>query len=219
MLYRFSERNATISDDGILQANLDFLVDQVRHAGKFDMPKIAEADLIRLMEVILEQNGGTVTVGKMGSLMHEATNNHSLPAMIKTRFGGLKKLLKRHEHIFHIASDHPHNPHVSIRPPASRRASLDAAPSLDISTKSTSSPVQSMRVLLSLPTSPTWKLESSSPLSLSYSKSGSFTLSGDRKSSSADLDLDSASFLGMQLTPESFKVKRCSRTDIAVQLD
>merc|ERR1712130_619793 len=54
-------------------------------------------------------------VGKMGSLLHKVTNNHSLPAMLKERYGGLKRLLQRHEDVFLIGADHPYNPHVYLR--------------------------------------------------------------------------------------------------------
>jgi hypothetical protein len=109
------------SDSPALEADPAELLESVDHADKFEMPKYNEGELVELMSKILRENGGVVTVGKMGSLMHNATNNHSLPAMIKTRFGGLKKLLRRHEDEFFIAPDHPHNPHVSLRPNAPSR--------------------------------------------------------------------------------------------------
>ncbi|SPQ95152.1 unnamed protein product (mitochondrion) [Plasmodiophora brassicae] len=181
--------SASTPDDSVLQANLPFLQDQVKHAGKFEMPKIGEADLIRLMESILQRNGGTVTVGKMGSLMHEATNNHSLPAMIKARFGGLKKLLKRHDHIFQIASDHPHNPHVSLRPSAqpSRRTSLESEVSTTTSTVSHTLVAYSPSGHHAYPSLSPMASPDKSPSPSSPTSKGSFTLSGDRKTSSADL--------------------------------
>ncbi|XXQ31217.1 U-box domain-containing protein [Plasmodiophora brassicae] len=99
-----------------LTGDLSLMTRHILQAGEFDMPDISERDLVELVVQILRENDGVVTVGKMGSLMHSATNNHSLPAMLKTRYGGLKKLLRRHENIFALAADHPHNPHVMLLP-------------------------------------------------------------------------------------------------------
>jgi hypothetical protein len=101
--------------DELLDGNLNALVQQIMNASEFDVPDISEDDLVDLVKSVLEENGGVVTVGKMGSLMHAATNNHSLPAMLKSKYGGLKKLLRRHPETFFIASDHPHNPRVYLK--------------------------------------------------------------------------------------------------------
>ena len=45
------------------------------------------------------QEHGSVPVGRMGSLLHDAINNHSLPSMIKERYGGLKKFLETHSDV------------------------------------------------------------------------------------------------------------------------
>lgn len=99
----------------LLDSNLPVIVQQIMNASEFDVPDITEDDLVDLVKTVLEENGGVVTVGKMGSLMHAATNNHSLPAMLKAKYGGLKKLLRRHPETFFIANDHPHNPRVYLR--------------------------------------------------------------------------------------------------------
>jgi len=108
----------------ILDGNLAAMVQHIVNASEFDVPDISEEELVDLMKTILEENGGVVTVGKMGSLMHAATNNHSLPATLKVKYGGLKKLLRRHSHVFYIASDHPHNPRVYLRDPSVDYSSL-----------------------------------------------------------------------------------------------
>jgi len=99
------------------------------NAAEFDIPDITEDELVDLMKVVLEENSGVVTVGKMGSLMHAATNNHSLPAMLKAKYGGLKKLLRRHPSVFFIANDHPHNPRVYLRDAATGLPAAESIPS------------------------------------------------------------------------------------------
>jgi hypothetical protein len=51
----------------------------------------------------------------MGSLLHKAANNHCLPALLKERYGGLKKFLQSHPRDFVLGTDHPYNPHVFLR--------------------------------------------------------------------------------------------------------
>lgn len=99
----------------ILDGDLSLLSQQLASAAEFDVPDISEDELVMLIRNVLRENEGAVTVGKMGSLMHASTNNHSLPAMLKAKYGGLKKLLRRHPNVFYIADDHPHNPRVYLR--------------------------------------------------------------------------------------------------------
>jgi DNA polymerase III epsilon subunit-like protein len=75
---------------------------------------LSEESLISLASGILMKHGA-VPVGKMGSLLHKAANNHSLPALLKEKYGGLKKFLQLHEKDFVLGEDHPYNPHVSLR--------------------------------------------------------------------------------------------------------
>lgn len=65
-----------------------------------------EASLIALAKRILTKYG-SVPVGKMGSLLHKAANNHNLPTIVKERYGGLKKFLQSHEDHFALGDDHP----------------------------------------------------------------------------------------------------------------
>lgn len=98
----------------LLDGNLPVVLQQIVSAAEFDIPDITEEDLVDLMKRILKENQGSATVGKLGSLMHSATNNHSLPAMLKAKYGGLKKLLRRHPDVFYFANDHPHNPRIYV---------------------------------------------------------------------------------------------------------
>jgi len=97
-----------------LHTELQEITDQLEHARQFQTPDISDESLVGLVAGILEQHG-SVPVGRMGSLLHDATNNHSLPAMIKERYGGLKRFLENHKAVFAVGTDHPYNPHVSLR--------------------------------------------------------------------------------------------------------
>jgi len=46
--------------------------------------------------------------------MHKAANDHTLPSLLKERYGGLKKFLQNHQDVFFLGDDHPYNPHVSL---------------------------------------------------------------------------------------------------------
>ena len=74
---------------------------------------ITESGLIALATRILTDHG-SVPVGKMGSLLHKAANDHTLPSLLKERYGGLKKFLQAHLQYFVLGEDHPYNPHVSL---------------------------------------------------------------------------------------------------------
>jgi len=88
---------------------------------------IAESKLVALVTHLLLQQG-SIPVGKMGSMLHQLTNNHSLPAHLKERYGGLKKFLQRYEQVFVFENDHPYNPHVALRyPPSAAGANVGPA--------------------------------------------------------------------------------------------
>ena len=48
------------------------------------------------------------------SLLHKAANDHTLPQMLKERYGGLKKFLQSQTHFFSLGVDHPYNPSLSL---------------------------------------------------------------------------------------------------------
>ena len=74
---------------------------------------LTEVQLITLACRILADHG-SVPVGKMGSLLHKAANDHTLPALLKERYGGLKKFLQAQSQYFILGEDHPYNPHVAL---------------------------------------------------------------------------------------------------------
>lgn len=98
-----------------LSGDLDKIVANLSHARQFETPDLSEDQLVHLIVDLLRERS-SVPVGRMGSLLHQRTNCHSLPAMLKEQFGGLKNLLQRHPNIFVVGRDHPYNPSCSLRP-------------------------------------------------------------------------------------------------------
>ena len=82
-------------------------------------------------------NHGSLPIGKMGSLLHKAANNHLLPSILKERYGGLKKFLTSNEE-FVLGTDHPYNPHVRLR------ANIPAAASVSIAATHPDSVIHSL---------------------------------------------------------------------------
>jgi len=99
-------------------ADLSTIEQHLHHARQFEAPSIGEEQLVALVSVLLHTHG-SVPIGKMGSMLHNATNNHSLPAMIKAKYGGLKRFLLSHSDIFRVGVDHPFNPPVTLLTPPS----------------------------------------------------------------------------------------------------
>lgn len=98
-----------------LSGDFDKIVANLDHARQFETPDLTEDQLVHLIIDLLKERV-SVPVGRMGSLLHDATNNHSLPAMLKEHYGGLKRLLERHTDIFQVGRDHPYNPAVQLKP-------------------------------------------------------------------------------------------------------
>ena len=99
--------------NALLDGKLSSILEQLQHARQFEVPDVSEAELVAMIQRILGQYG-SVPVGKLGSLLHNHMNNHSLPSMLKEKFGGLKRFLERHLDLFTIGTDHPFNPHVHL---------------------------------------------------------------------------------------------------------
>lgn len=71
-----------------------------------------ESTLLDLATQVLTLHG-SVPIGKMGSLLHKLANDHTLPSLLKERYGGLKNFLQTHKQ-FAVDNDHPFNPHVRL---------------------------------------------------------------------------------------------------------
>jgi hypothetical protein len=56
-----------------------------------------------------------IAVGKLGSSIHEVAQDHTIPAYLKSKYGGLKKLLESRPDLFVLQNDHPFNPTVILR--------------------------------------------------------------------------------------------------------
>ena len=97
------------------EGDVDRIMQNLASAKQFDTPQYTEDELVELTRSVLSQHRGTIPVGRIGSLLHDATNNHSLPAMLKEKYGGLKKLLERHPDTFIISNDHPFNPSIKLK--------------------------------------------------------------------------------------------------------
>jgi len=100
-----------------LDANLPLILEQLQQARQFETPSVSEMELVTMIRKLLLQYG-SVPVGKLGSLLHNVMNNHSLPSLLKERYGGLKKFLERHTDAFIIGTDHPFNPSTQLSPTA-----------------------------------------------------------------------------------------------------
>jgi hypothetical protein len=79
------------------------------------LSSLSEDELIALTCKILIEHG-SVPVGKLGSLLHKAANDHTLPALLKERYGGLKKFLQSQGKWFLLADNHVYNPDVTLNP-------------------------------------------------------------------------------------------------------
>lgn len=108
-----------------LDANLPKILDNLNQARQFETPDVSEPDLVIMIRKLLLQYG-SVPVGKLGSLLHNHMQNHSLPSMLKERYGGLKKLIERHTDSFIIGTDHPFNPSTHLSPAALLLAQKEA---------------------------------------------------------------------------------------------
>lgn len=69
--------------------------------------------LLCLTRELLQQRG-SLPVGEVGKLLGEATSHGNLSAVLKERFGGLKKFLEAHPDEFLLGNDHAFNPHVYL---------------------------------------------------------------------------------------------------------
>uniref|UniRef100_A0A6A7G9I3 PAP/OAS1 substrate-binding-related domain-containing protein n=1 Tax=Hirondellea gigas TaxID=1518452 RepID=A0A6A7G9I3_9CRUS len=117
------EKDSKIPRD-VLKVDLTELLRNVDNAKQYDIPlNISENDLVKMIcEILLKHE--SVPIGQMGSLLHSHTNKHSLPTMLKDRYGGLKKFIQNHNDIFQMSNDHPFNPTLSLVSPSTVQENL-----------------------------------------------------------------------------------------------
>jgi len=77
------------------------------------MCKATEAELVHNISQLLLQHAN-MNVGKLGGLLHKFMKDHTVNAMIKLRYGGLKKFLQRHPNTFSVGNKHKYNPTVRL---------------------------------------------------------------------------------------------------------
>ena len=57
----------------------------------------------------------TLLIGEIGQALRATFGGQDWSAILKERFGGLKRFLERHSELFWIDTDHPLNPHIYLR--------------------------------------------------------------------------------------------------------
>jgi hypothetical protein len=82
MLFCFLSGSTDVSS--FFDSNLGQLVSNLNAARQFEIPDVTEPELVSMIRKLLLQYGA-VPVGKLGSLLHNVMNNHTLPAMLKER--------------------------------------------------------------------------------------------------------------------------------------
>ena len=85
-----------------LSVDVDVLWQQVKYAALLLESEVTEPALLALAAEVLATRK-KLPVGEIGKLLQEATANQTLSATLKERFGGLKRFLERHPHVFLIA--------------------------------------------------------------------------------------------------------------------
>ncbi|CAK5050803.1 unnamed protein product [Aphanomyces euteiches] len=63
-------------------------------------------------EILAER--GPLPIGEIGKCLQDITSNSTLSAVLKEKFGGLKKFLEQYPSVFLINTDHPFNPKVYL---------------------------------------------------------------------------------------------------------
>lgn len=97
-----------------MKLSVDKVFDSIRYCNLLLEAQITESALRTLcIEILIDK--GSLPVGEIGKMLQEAVSTSSMPALLKEKFGGLKKFLERYPDDFVMNSDHPFNPHVHLR--------------------------------------------------------------------------------------------------------
>jgi len=109
----FTEGSSKSSKD-FMKLSIDRIFDSIRYCNLLLEAQITESALRTLcIEILVDK--GSLPVGEIGKMLQEAVSTSSMPALLKEKFGGLKKFLERYPDDFVMNSDHPFNPHVHLR--------------------------------------------------------------------------------------------------------
>ena len=104
----------TSKSKDFMKLSVDRIFDSIRYCNLLLEAQITESALRTLCIEILNDKG-SLPVGEIGKMLQEAVSTSSMPALLKEKFGGLKKFLERYPDDFVMNSDHPFNPHVHLR--------------------------------------------------------------------------------------------------------
>jgi len=74
---------------------------------------LTEGELLGIIVFILHENPH-VAIGKLGTAIHISGQDHRIPAYLKKKYGGLKKLLTLYPDLFAFRNDHPFNPTLEL---------------------------------------------------------------------------------------------------------
>jgi len=103
----FPKQNPFEADSTALRNNLEyvrFIVDS----------QVTELGLLAFLTQILAENG-CLLIGEIGQHLRSTFGRQDWGAVLKERFGGLKRFLLKHSDLFYVDSDHPLNPHIYLR--------------------------------------------------------------------------------------------------------
>jgi hypothetical protein len=74
---------------------------------------LTEGELLGIIVHILRTNP-SVPIGKLGSAIHISGQDYRIPAYLKKKYGGLKRLLTMYPDLFAFRDDHPFNPTLEL---------------------------------------------------------------------------------------------------------
>uniref|UniRef100_A0A7S1EU80 PAP/OAS1 substrate-binding-related domain-containing protein n=1 Tax=Timspurckia oligopyrenoides TaxID=708627 RepID=A0A7S1EU80_9RHOD len=103
----FTDSDPLLADSTALRNNLEyvrFIVDS----------QVTELGLLAFLMQVLAENG-SLLIGEIGQHLRSTFGRQDWGAVLKERFGGLKRFLLKHADLFFVDNDHPLNPHIYLR--------------------------------------------------------------------------------------------------------
>jgi len=111
--FEFAEPSSTEADDTYV-SKLAEIKESLQYCSLLLDSEVTSPALLSLSKEILKEKGA-LPVGEIGKMLQEATSNSQIPAILKEKFGGLKKFLELYPSVFLISADHPYNPKVYLK--------------------------------------------------------------------------------------------------------
>ena len=110
---RFSQSDFDTRD--LYWISLDKVWERIRYCNLVLESQVSDSALRTLSRQVLEEKG-PLPVGEIGKMLQEACAGiPNMSAVLKERFGGLKKFLESYPDDFVLATDHPFNPSVYLQ--------------------------------------------------------------------------------------------------------